>query len=678
MAQKKSEKSDGNLLVRMVKGSVILNALDRFSAYLYTLLKYGLFGWIFTGYNPKPNFRFGERWRSGKVAGWLHELRYGICRRIESSVILYAIQWFMHYLLGCRLKVYGTFFASFGIYTTVVAVVTAIMRNSSAVLMNNPAMILSYTAILASVPLILSKKTLAEGLTDSVIGRLILKITGFTAEDTASAVGDGGHTNVAFLLGVICGVLSYTFSPLWFFLLFGGSVAAYLVLIRPELGVFALFVMMPWLPTMLLAGLVIYTSIACFFKLLRQKRILRFEPIDVMAMAFLVLLFFGGTVSLSHESLKPGLLMVCLMLGYFLTVILITTREWLVRCSVGAVVSATLESLYGIAMYFTGGGYSSQAWLDDEMFEAIRGRAVGTLENPNMFGEYLILILPIAVAMLIGRGEGLKRLQSLFCVGVMGVCLILTWSRGAWIGLIAAALVFLFIWTRRSVWLVLAGIAALPLLPSILPASVLARFTSIGNMADSSTSYRVYIWRASVNMIRDYFFIGIGIGQGAWFRIYPLYSYQGVEVAPHSHNLYLQIWLELGICGLLVFVGFLFLLFQAAFTLFGQLSGGAVLKNPDISAGVLDRNLAVSGERRQFDMQRGKIQLRLSTAGPLCGIVAVLVQGMTDYAWYNYRLFLMFWLVAGLTSAYTRNGRAQIAQDETINDRRTGRRLPDR
>lgn len=60
------------------------------------------------------------------------------------------------------------------------------------------------------------------------------------------------------------------------------------------------------------------------------------------------------------------------------------------------------------------------------------------------------------------------------------------------------------------------------------------------------------------------------------------------------------------------------------------------------------------------EMSRSKIQLRISAAAPLCGIFAVLAQGITDYAWYNYRLYLMFWLVCGLASAYVRNGSTQI------------------
>ena len=431
---------------------------------------------------------------------------------------------------------------------------------------------------------------------------------------------------------------------------------------------------MPWLPTMLLAAVVAYTTVCWIVKLIRGKRIFRVEPVDLMAAAFTVMLFSGGVISLSPTSLRPALLMVCLILGYFVTVGLIHSREWLIRCAAVTVISASLDSLWGIFLYFTGGGYSSKAWLDDEMFTSIGGRAVGTLDNPNMLGEYLILVIPVAVAMFIGRGEGLRKLSAFLCIGIMGACLVLTWSRGAWLGLIFAALLFLFMWHRRSMWLVLLGIASIPVLPSILPASIVSRFTSIGNMADSSTSYRMYIWRASVDMIADNPFSGIGIGEGAWDRLYPLYTYMGVEAAPHSHNLYLQIWLELGVVGILAFVFFLFLLYQSAFTMFSKTGGNAALRTPDISRTALLQNLENGGSDTDTEMQRARTQLRISAAGPLCGIAAVLVQGMTDYAWYNYRLYLMFWLMCGLASAYIRSGFAMIGDntamhgDSTVSD----------
>ncbi len=667
MNENRRDTNRPGFFTNLLRSSLILSALDRFTAWIYDLLKNGLFGFLFSGYRESPRCAFAEKIRGGKAAKLWSEFRYGVCRRIESSVIVGGAELLMRYLLGCRLKVYGTFFASFGLYTTAVSLITSLLHGSFRGIPQTREMLLSYALILASVPLILSKKTLSEGIVSSHIGRFLLKITGFSEEDAQRVIGDGGHTNVAFLSGILFGVLSYVVSPVYLFAFLAGIPVLYLILVKPEIGVMLLFFAMPWLPTMVLAAIVIYTTLCAAVKIFRRKRVFRIEPVDITAMAFMLVLFLGGTVSYSPASLKPALLMICLMLGYFLTVTLITTREWLVRCSTAAVVSAALVSIYGIVRYFTGGGYSSDAWLDSSMFETIRGRAVGTLDNPNMLGEYLDITIPIAAAMFIGHGEGLRRLPALFCIGAMGVCLILTWSRGAWLALIAAALVFLFMWHRRSVWLVLAGIASLPLLPAVLPASITQRILSIGNMADSSTSYRVYIWRAAVHMIRDHLFSGIGIGEGAWFRVYPAYAYQGVEVAPHSHNLFLQIWMETGLCGILVFLLFLFLLYQAALTFFRNLSGGALLKNPDISADLLAENLGAS-VGRQNSMRHGRTQLRISTAGPLCGIIAVLVQGMTDYAWYNYRLFLMFWLVCGLASAYTRSGRAMIG-DGTLPER---------
>lgn len=646
-----------NFFVTLVRSSIILSALDRFSTYIYTLIKNGLFGYIFSGYRHDMPSLFAEKFRKSKTSSHFAEFRYGMCRRIEASYVVYYTQWLMKFLLGCKLKVYGSFLASFGIYTAVVTSIVAILENNIGSLVSHTYIAAALVMIISSVALILSKKTLSEALVSSAVGYLIRKITGFTEEDIGRTVGDGGHTNTAFLLGLICGALSYSISPIYILAGIAAVVWAYLVLIRPELGVLTLFVTMPIFPTMLLAAIVIYTTLCWFIKLFRGKRVLRIEPVDIMVMAFLVLMFFGGAVSLSGDSLKPALLMVCLALGYFLTVELITTREWLVRCSVACVISASIVSLYGIIMYFFGDN-SAGSWLDTEMFSTISGRATATLENPNMLGEYLILIIPTAVAMFIGRGEGLRRLSSFICIGIMGVCLILTWSRGAWLGLIFAALLFLFMWHRRSVWLIFAGIAAIPILPSILPESIVSRFMSIGDLADSSTSYRVYIWRAAVNMIGDNFITGIGIGESAWNRLYPLYSYQGVESAPHSHNLFLQIWIELGIFGIVIFVAFLFMLYQSGFTFFSKLSDNSELKTPDISESILRRNLN-SEEKTDIrtEMQRGKTQLRITSAGPLCGILAVLVQGMTDYAWYNYRLYLMFWLMCGLASAYIRGGR---------------------
>ncbi|MBE6542305.1 MAG: hypothetical protein E7672_07655 [Ruminococcaceae bacterium] len=655
----------------LVKTSLILSWLDRFAIYVHDLFKSGFFGYIFTGYKTSDRSYFSDKYKESKLNSHIAEFRYGVCRRIESSVIINGVSLMMSRLLACRLKVYGAFMASFGAYTAVVTTITAAIDGKLNEILDNPNIFIAFLFVVSSLAPVMSKKTLSEALCASIFGRFVLRITGFSEQDVKDSVGEGGHTHTAFVIGLICGALTYFVSPLYMIILIVAVPALYLVLIKPEIGVMALFFLTPFLETMVLAGIVIYTTLCYMIKLFRGKRVLRIEPIDITVIAFMVLTFFGGTISLSNASLKRALLMICFIFAYFLVSQLIYRREWLVRCTAACIVSALIISLYGIILYYLGGGYSSSAWLDKQMFSGIASRAVSTLENPNMLGEYLILIIPIAVASFISRWEGIKRFQLFFCIAAMGVCLILTWSRGAWLGLLIALLALVFIWHRRSMWLVIGGVASLPILFSIMPESIKYRITSIGDLADSSTSYRVYIWNATVEMIRDNVLSGIGIGEEAWDRIYPLYSLNGIEAAPHSHNLFLQIWLELGLFGLIVFLAVIFLIFQAGFTFLTKLSNNNIrISTAVISESIMKENMMNRSENEMYDVNGGKFCLKMSVAGSMCGLLAVLAQGMTDYIWYNNRLFLMFWLVCGLTVGYIKCGRSFIERpnDSFTND----------
>lgn len=652
MASRIYDNKNNSTLISIIRNSIILSALDKFTIYIYSLIKNGLFGYIFTGYkNDLASSRAKNKKRNLPL--YFAEFRYGTCRRIENSFIINAVSSLISLLLRTRLKVYGAYLVSFGVYTSVVSIIMEILKSNISGIIGNMSVMISAIMIFASIPLVMSRKSLAEGICTSSIGAILLSATGYEKDSLDQDKNCCGKMNIGFMLGIISGMLTYWVSPIYILISIFAAIILYIILIRPEVGVVLMFLLMPWLPTMLLAALVAYTTLCYLVKLFRGKRTIQLEPIDFVVVSFIVILLSGGFITLSASSLKPALLMSCLILGYFLTTQLIKSREWLIKCSVACVISGTLNAVLGIAMYFLGIGYSSKAWLDSEMFAGISGRAIGTLGNPNIFGEYLILIIPIAVSMFIGKNEGFRKIPALFCIAILGSALILTWSRGAWLALMIAALLFLFMWHRRSLWVIFAGLASLPILPSLLPESIVSRFMSIGNMADSSTSYRVYIWRASINMIKDNAIAGIGIGEGSWDMMYPLYTYMGVEAAPHSHNLYLQIFLELGVFGIIAFLAFLFLLYQSGFSFFRKLSGNSTLKTQDISETMLLSCEYISTKEKNLATKK---QLRISSAGPLCGVFAVLVQGLTDHSWYNYKVFLMFWLVCGLASAYIRSG----------------------
>jgi len=53
-------------------------------------------------------------------------------------------------------------------------------------------------------------------------------------------------------------------------------------------------------------------------------------------------------------------------------------------------------------------------------------------------------------------------------------------------------------------------------------------------------------------------------------------------------------------------------------------------------------------------------RLTYLTVGMICGIIAFLVMGFTDYVWYNYRVFLMFWIMCGVAVASARSVRAEL------------------
>lgn len=644
-------------LLHLLHGSMILQMLDGLAERIYRSFGSGFFGWLFTGYRAEAEGLFASFVTTSHVGQVCGSVRRFCNRQIEESVILQGIRHLLRRMLQYRLRTYGFFCMTYGAYTAVFTLIQALLADESVSIWRQKPLAFAIGVICVALPLLLSRATLSEALCSTYTGDVILHVLGYTPEEVCQRGEEcaPGRMSVAFLWGILAGVMTLWIEPWWVLLAFLTVLYLYLLLCKPEIGVLSLFFAMPFLPTMALAALVIYTFLCFMLKVVRGKRSIRIEPIDILVIAFAVILFFGGMVSLSSGSRKPALLFVCLLLGYFEVVWLLREREWLLRCSVAGVCSATLVSLYGILQYLLGTAEMAEAWVDSEMFSSIGGRAVGTLENPNMLGEYLILMLPLAVWMLVGHGEGLRRLPAAGCIALLGGCLVFTWSRGAWLGMLFGLVLFVFIWHRRAIWLLFVGIASIPFLPTLLPDSIIQRFTSIGNLSDSSTSYRVHIWRAVCDMLGDYGFSGIGIGESAWFRVYPKYAYMGVETAPHAHNLFLQIWLETGICGLIVFVLILFLLFQSVFTMCRQIRETAGLATlPLRDEDYRDHSGSASNRR----IRKTETQLRLACAAPLSGLFAVLVQGMTDYAWYNYRVYLMFWLMVGLTSAFARSGRA--------------------
>ena len=647
--------------------SVIITALDGFATKIYSLLCGGLFGRFFTSYSSDPGRIAGAVSGERKLRGKLDSARRGVARAIESSIACSLYCKLIKYLMSVKVKVYGTAIITFFMYSAAVSLFRYVMDGYDGL----PVEFIRFVLLaMAAVPLVLSGTGLYKTLAASALGKKILSVTGNRAEGYET-YPPCGRCNVAFLVGTVLGLATYFVPAMTVVRMLFRLIWTMAVFHSPEFGIVSLFFLMPFDTTMTLVAEVAIVVAAFILKLILGKRTVKLESVDLAALMFGFMMFVGGVFSVSASSMKPMLVYLCFMSAYFLIVCLMRSGEWLGRCLISAVSAGTAVAAYGLFQYLTGAiGFSTQ-WLDAEMFEGISGRAISTLENPNVLGEYLVMIIPMAAVLFLCRYDGAKnRLAALAAFGCMCCCLVVTWSRGAWLGIIFGALVFCLIWIKRILHMLWVFVLALPFLPTILPDNILARITSIGNVADSSTAYRLNIWLGTVKMLPDRILSGIGIGNGAWKLVYPHYALTGMTEAQHSHSLYFQIWVELGAIALVIFVGFLVLLFMSNFTMYKSLADAGDSIVARISPAPLkDGEDAVRRDFAKNDgktVSRAKTTMRMNAAAPLCGVAGVLIQGFTDNIWYNYRVFLMFWLCLGLCSAYASFGRERISSGKIL------------
>ena len=185
-------------------------------------------------------------------------------------------------------------------------------------------------------------------------------------------------------------------------------------------------------------------------------------------------------------------------------------------------------------------------------------------------------------------------------------------------------LVFFLMYSKKTLVFLVSFLPVVPIASIFVPNSIERRFLSIGDLADSSTMYRVYTWKGTLECIKDNIFGGIGYGSSAFQTVYPQYAYAGIESAQHSHSLYLQILLGTGIVGLIAF-GIVMLLFTQM--------NLEYIKN------------ATTGENEAG---------RLIAIVCSCAALGLLVFGLFDYSWYSYRVFFAFWVILGVSCANIR------------------------
>ena len=381
---------------------------------------------------------------------------------------------------------------------------------------------------------------------------------------------------------------------------------------KPFIWSFLALALAPFLPTMVVFAMAlvsVFTLILTFG--CDRDRKLVYSPTNKCILLYAIIYIAATLTSINVSgSLRSGALTTFFIIFAVLIQNSVTSRRQLDILIYVFVTSGTVVSAYGVYQYVFG-AVGASAWLDSEMFSDIGMRVFSTLGNPNVLAQYLLLVIPFAGACIIVVRGILPKLFFTGCLGALLLCMLLTFARGGWLGLIAATAVFLVMLDRRFI---LVGIVGLIVLYFTLPDVILDRFLSIGDVGDTSTSYRVFIWLGTIAMLRDFWFTGIGPGTEAFNRVYPLYSFNTVA-SPHSHNLYLQIMCDAGISGIIVFLATIFSYFR----------------------------YLCSSVSRETDKSSKIYQI-----AAIAAVFGFLVQGFTDYSFYNYRVTFVFWAALGL------------------------------
>jgi len=288
----------------------------------------------------------------------------------------------------------------------------------------------------------------------------------------------------------------------------------------------------------------------------------------------------------------------------------ITTRQQARRVADGLILAGVLAALWGIGQFWLGQGIitAEGVW-----------RVRAAYPSPNNLGLFLERTLPLAAALALGeqrrRERGLYALAAL----ITGLGLVLTFSRGAWLGL-GVALLFLGAWRGLGALLAVVAMLIAGLL-ALVPLGRVERFSSLFDFQEGTTFLRLKLWQAALRMALDHPLQGVGLDN--FLYKYPDYRLPEAWAEPnlsHPHNIILDWWLRLGALGLLALAALLVDFFHRAWRALAS-------TNADV---------------------------RALAAGLTASMVAALTHGLIDNSYFLVDLAVVFMLSYGLVVALER------------------------
>jgi putative inorganic carbon (hco3(-)) transporter len=208
-----------------------------------------------------------------------------------------------------------------------------------------------------------------------------------------------------------------------------------------------------------------------------------------------------------------------------------------------AVASAAVAAVVGLLNFFFGGAE----------------RATGPIQDPNDFGFLLAVTVPLAMHQIQTAHRPGRRIAAVLALVLILAGILATFSRGAIVGLAVAGAFSLLTRRLRMRWvllflggaLLIAGTANL-----LQPQTVSNALDRKEYIAESNVNTRLVAWRIAFDEFQTS--PVLGVGPGNFERRYIEFGLPTARAgAITTHNAYLNILAELGLPGLVLFVGYL-------------------------------------------------------------------------------------------------------------------------
>lgn len=384
-----------------------------------------------------------------------------------------------------------------------------------------------------------------------------------------------------------------------------------ITLYYPIYGLTIYILIMPFIShsnLLLFGGFII---IAYIFKVIRDRNF-KFEksPVNIFIVLFAFIVIANTILSIDRTGSFRDFSIHMVSFGLiFMLLHSKKTKKDIYLLSFVFIIAATLVSFHGIYQFLTDVAMES-GWIDMSQNSYINVRVFSTFENPNLLAEYLLITIPISIAFIFYSKSNWKKLFFVITTGIMLLTIGLTYSRGGWLGLVIAIITFLLLISVKTLLLLIPfGIIGI----LYLPASILQRLGTIGKLQDSSNFYRYNLWNMSLNIVKDFWISGIGIGYLPFMKISPFYL---GSISPyHTHNTFLQVAIETGIIGLMIFIGLIFTLIKTSITVVLQ-------------------------TKSRF--------IKIFTASYVSALLGLFIHGLVEHILYNPKIIITFWFIIGM------------------------------